>query len=152
MCKRTRFPSALVQAAHWHYVDCVRWLGDCLLSKSVTNRIVEWQPDTSSELHTQEGHVVLMQARARFLAHRDLSIGLHGLQRQFGVCRFSGARASHFFPSVGASAVACCCCRRALAAPLAHAHRPLPLAVCSAAVKDVWESVRPYFYFMVLTM
>ena len=30
---------------HTDYVDCVRWVGDCLLTKSTNNRVVLWSPD-----------------------------------------------------------------------------------------------------------
>ena len=33
-------PSACPQRPHWNYVDCVRWLGDFVLSKSVDNTLV----------------------------------------------------------------------------------------------------------------
>ncbi len=34
---------------HSNYVDCVRWLGECVLSKSVDNRVILWRPDLSKK-------------------------------------------------------------------------------------------------------
>jgi polycomb protein EED len=51
------------QRVHWNYVDCVRWLGDFVLSKSVDDRVVAWHPDTSTKQHTADGDVELLQAR-----------------------------------------------------------------------------------------
>jgi hypothetical protein len=49
------------QAVHWNYVDCVRWLGAFLISKSVDNQITMWQPDEESEESKNAGHVRLIQ-------------------------------------------------------------------------------------------
>lgn len=46
---------------HWDYVDCVRWLGDLVLSKSVDNRIILWMPDTSSPQSIAKGRINLVQ-------------------------------------------------------------------------------------------
>jgi hypothetical protein len=50
--KRVAFPTKCHQCtilsttqAHANYVDCVRWLGDLLLTKSVDDRAVLWKPE-----------------------------------------------------------------------------------------------------------
>ena len=37
---------------HDNYVDAVRWVGNCLISKSTKNLICLWQPDASRYTHT----------------------------------------------------------------------------------------------------
>lgn len=44
-----QFPSFVTRKVHKHYVDCVMWVGDLLLSKSVHNRIYLWQPGADRE-------------------------------------------------------------------------------------------------------
>eukprot|EP00730_Choanoeca_flexa_P019131 TRINITY_DN9336_c0_g1_i5.p1 TRINITY_DN9336_c0_g1~~TRINITY_DN9336_c0_g1_i5.p1 ORF type:complete len:326 (+),score=54.41 TRINITY_DN9336_c0_g1_i5:123-1100(+) len=37
------FPSASTSAVHRNYVDCVRWFGDCFVTKSTENQVACWQ-------------------------------------------------------------------------------------------------------------
>mmetsp|Transcript_27517 Transcript_27517/g.65182 ORF Transcript_27517/g.65182 Transcript_27517/m.65182 type:complete len:392 (-) Transcript_27517:292-1467(-) len=41
------YPEFSSSKVHGNYVDCVRWLGDLILSKSVDNRILLWRVDLS---------------------------------------------------------------------------------------------------------
>jgi hypothetical protein len=34
----------LIVQVHWNYTDCVRWMGDLILSKSVHSRVILWRP------------------------------------------------------------------------------------------------------------
>ena len=40
-----QFPFFVTRKVHKHYVDCVQWVGDILLSKSVHNRMFLWEPE-----------------------------------------------------------------------------------------------------------
>ena len=46
-----------VWQVHWAYVDCVRWFGDIVLSKSVQNKIFLWEPDCTSAEASSKGYV-----------------------------------------------------------------------------------------------
>jgi polycomb protein EED len=39
------FPLHNYQGIHWNYVDCIKWFGPALLSKSVSNTIICWLPN-----------------------------------------------------------------------------------------------------------
>lgn len=44
-----QFPIYVTHKVHKHYVDCVMWVGDLLLSKSVHNRMLLWEPKGDRE-------------------------------------------------------------------------------------------------------
>ncbi|KAG7024895.1 Polycomb group protein FERTILIZATION-INDEPENDENT ENDOSPERM [Cucurbita argyrosperma subsp. argyrosperma] len=62
----SKFPTKYVQfpvfiaSVHSNYVDCSRWLGDFILSKSVDNEIVLWEPKMK-EQSPGEGTVDILQ-------------------------------------------------------------------------------------------
>jgi polycomb protein EED len=39
-----QFPSFTTLKVHKHYVDCVSWVGDLIMSKSLQNRMLLWEP------------------------------------------------------------------------------------------------------------
>lgn len=45
----SQFPFFVTRKVHKHYVDCVMWVGDLLLSKSVHNRMFLWEPEQDRE-------------------------------------------------------------------------------------------------------
>ena len=57
-----QFPLYVSRRVHKHYVDCVKWLGGLLLSKSVHNRILLWDTEPSREdlPVPEEDHTVLL--------------------------------------------------------------------------------------------
>lgn len=63
----SKFPTKYVQfpiftaSVHSNYVDCTRWLGDFILSKSVDNEIVLWEPLTKEHGGSNDGSVDVLQ-------------------------------------------------------------------------------------------
>lgn len=45
----SQFPFFVTRKVHKHYVDCVMWVGELLLSKSVHNRMFLWQPEAERD-------------------------------------------------------------------------------------------------------
>jgi polycomb protein EED len=51
-----QFPTYVTHKVHKHYVDCVMWIGELLLSKSVHNRILLWEPQGDRESLASPAH------------------------------------------------------------------------------------------------
>lgn len=60
--KHTYYPSFSSSWIHGNYVDCVRWYGDLVLSKSVDHRIIMWKQEDIPENPWETGskYVILM--------------------------------------------------------------------------------------------
>ncbi|KAL4524792.1 hypothetical protein Ndes2526A_g06899 [Nannochloris sp. 'desiccata'] len=43
--RNVEFPLHNYQGIHWNYVDCIKWFGPALVSKSVSNTIICWLPN-----------------------------------------------------------------------------------------------------------
>ncbi|QCE09814.1 polycomb group protein FERTILIZATION-INDEPENDENT ENDOSPERM-like [Vigna unguiculata] len=62
----SKFPTKFVQhpvycaSVHVNYVDCTRWLGDFILSKSVDDEVLLWEPKVKEEI-TGTGAVDVLQ-------------------------------------------------------------------------------------------
>ena len=53
-----------MQRVHFNYVDCVRWLGGHLVSKSTDDRLIVWHPGADSPAPTRECDICFVQVGA----------------------------------------------------------------------------------------
>lgn len=63
---------------HWAYVDCVRWLGDIVLSKSVHGKVFLWEPDLSSKEARHKGYVKCYQVCHHSMLKLIIALGCYG--------------------------------------------------------------------------
>ena len=57
--KRVQIPAFSSQGVHWNYVDCVSWMGSCLLSKSVDDKIICWSPKYGQRRNSKFSEVLV---------------------------------------------------------------------------------------------
>eukprot|EP00850_Spirogloea_muscicola_P002241 SM000008S22330 [mRNA] locus=s8:1123962:1126819:+ [translate_table: standard] len=62
--KHVQLPVFVAYHVHTNYVDCTRWLGDCILSKSVDNEVVLWRHVRATQDGRDEGFVDVLQRYA----------------------------------------------------------------------------------------